>query len=134
MLISNFYLVKPLRYQQKKFWSERTDSCQYGCHLPYMGIDTTEHAPHLYCTCLFLKFLVHDTPTFTKDASFQPGLIGQRGQPAKARMRCSLKNWQLVSPVTASLNVNSSIEINCIHLLASPQTLTLCVNGPLDNN
>ena len=84
VLISNFYLVKPLRYQQKKIWSERTDSCQYGHHLPYMDIDTTEHAPHLYCTCAFLKFLVPDTPTFTKNASFQQQKVAYLPRPGCA--------------------------------------------------
>ena len=34
------------------------------------------------CGTIWPRQIVRDTPTFTKNASFQPGLIGQRGLPA----------------------------------------------------
>ena len=105
---SNFYLVKPLRYQQKK--SERTDSCHYGCHLPYMGIDTTEHAPHLYYTCPFLKFLIPDMPTFTKNASFQPGLGNRKWPTCLGQVEEQLKKWVGSIPITPILIYEAKIQ------------------------
>ena len=43
MLISNFCLIKPLRYQQKKFWSESNGSRYIGHHVVWSPIYGGRH-------------------------------------------------------------------------------------------
>ena len=39
----------------------------------------TGYVYEMYCTGPFLQFLVWDMPTFTQNASSEPGFIAQRG-------------------------------------------------------
>ena len=54
----------------------------------------------MYCTGPFLKFLVYDTPTFTKNASSQPGLTTGKRPTCLGQIEKQLKKWVGVFPIT----------------------------------
>ena len=74
-----------------------TDSCQYGCHLPYMGIDTTAHVQNEgQLKKKTEKNVVCDMPTITKNASSEPGLSNE-----KWHVSLGQNVWQLKKVVGA---------------------------------
>ena len=74
-----------------------------------MGIDTTEHVPHLYCTCPFLKFLIPDTPTFTQNASSQLGLTNRKWPTCLGQLEEQLEKRVGSIPITETLDTQTRL-------------------------
>ena len=56
----------------------------------------------MYYTCPFLKFVVCDMPTFTKNASFHPGLSSRKRPTCLGQLEAQLTKWVGAFPITAA--------------------------------
>ena len=95
--------LAPQIYKSYAIWvsinKTRTFVLVYLHNTMCFSIYGTGYVHEMQCAGLLLKFVVHDTPTFTQNASFQPALMAEVGFLARPAGGAVEKNGQLVSPV-----------------------------------
>ena len=82
----------------------------------------------MYCTGPFLKFLICATPTFTKNASSEPGLGNRKRPTCLGQLEAQLKKWVGAFPITTYI---SECETFCD--TASLNVPNLSVPNPSDS-
>ena len=67
----------------------------------WFSIFGTGYVYEMYCTGPFLKFFVWDMPTFTKNASSEPGLTNRKWPTCLGQVEEQLKKWVGTFPITS---------------------------------